>query len=49
MNAKSIKKSKAAAQDTLRAEYRREALGKGVRGKYFQLNFGNELVHKTTD
>lgn len=36
MNAKSTKKARTANQDTLRKEYRREDLGKGVRGKYFQ-------------
>lgn len=36
MNAKSTKKVKTAEADTMRAEYSREALGKGVRGKYFK-------------
>jgi len=38
MNAKPTKKvkSKQSLRDTLRTEYRREDLGKGVRGKYFQ-------------
>lgn len=30
-----MKKDKPAAEDNLRPEYRREDLGKGVRGKYF--------------
>jgi len=34
MNAKSKRKIKLAERDTLRAEYRREDLGTGVRGKY---------------
>lgn len=45
MNAKPIKKAKVTEQDTMRAEYRREALGKGVRGKYFQQHTqGTNLV-----
>lgn len=35
MSAKPTKKAKATEQDRLRAEYRREDLGQGVRGKYF--------------
>ncbi len=43
MNAESMKKVSAA--DTLRAEYRREDLGEGVRGKYFnQYSQGTNLV-----
>ncbi|WP_299690233.1 hypothetical protein [Hydrocarboniphaga sp.] len=45
MNAKPTKKAKATDQDTMRAEYRREDLGKGVRGKYFQQHTqGTNLV-----
>ena len=45
MNAKSTKKVKATETDTLQAEYRREDLGKGVRGKYFkQHSQGTNLV-----
>lgn len=36
MNAKSTKKAKTLGRNTMRAEYRREDLGKGVRGKYFK-------------
>ena len=43
MNAESMKKASAA--DTLQAEYRREDLGEGVRGKYFkQYSQGTNLV-----
>jgi hypothetical protein len=36
---------KVSAADTLRAEYRREDLGEGVRGKYFkQYSQGTNLV-----
>jgi hypothetical protein len=34
MNARSTSKARATDRDTLRAEYRREDLGPGVRGKY---------------
>lgn len=45
MNAKPTRKAKATEQDSLRAEYRREDLGKGVRGKYFQQHTqGTNLV-----
>lgn len=47
MNAKPTKKvkSKQSLRDTLRAEYRREDLGKGVRGKYFaRVVQGSNLV-----
>ncbi len=36
MSEKSTKKAKPPGPDTMRAEYPREALGKGVRGKYFK-------------
>jgi hypothetical protein len=43
MNVKSTKKAE--ETDTLRAEYTREALGKGVRGKYHQRHVeGSNLV-----
>jgi hypothetical protein len=35
MSARSTSKARAADRDTLRAEYRREDLGRGVRGKYY--------------
>ncbi len=35
MSAKSTRKAKNIDDDTLRAEYRREDLAQGVRGKYF--------------
>jgi hypothetical protein len=45
MNARSTKMAKQADRDTLRAEYRREDLGKGVRGKYHkQYLAGTNLV-----
>ncbi|MDP3294935.1 MAG: hypothetical protein Q8M37_09355 [Nevskia sp.] len=45
MNAKSTKKAKTIEAETLRPEYRREDLGKGVRGKYFQQHVqGTNLV-----
>ena len=45
MNAKPAKKTKATEQDTLRAEYQRKELGKGVRGKYFKQHAqGTNLV-----
>src|SRR5258708_36719216 len=45
MSAKSTKKVKTTERDTLRAEYRREDLGKGVRGKYYrQHTQGTNLV-----
>ena len=45
MNAKSTKKANPVEQDPMRAEYRREQLGKGVRGKYFQQHSqGSNLV-----
>lgn len=45
MNAKSTKKAKTTEQDPMRAEYRCEQLGKGVRGKYFQQHSqGSNLV-----
>lgn len=45
MSAKSMKKARRAKRDTLRSEYRREDLGKGVRGKYFkQHSAGSNLV-----
>jgi len=36
MNVKSMKKAKQADRNTMRAEYRREDLGPGVRGKYYK-------------
>jgi len=36
MSARSTKKVKPSVRDTLRSEYRREDLGKGVRGKYYK-------------
>lgn len=45
MNAKPIKKASSTEQDTMRAEYQREDLGKGVRGKYSkQHSEGTNLV-----
>lgn len=45
MNSKSTKKTKLADADTLRASYSREALGKGVRGKYLkQVTEGSNVV-----
>jgi hypothetical protein len=47
MKEKSTKKAKttAPAPDEMRSEYRREALGKGVRGKYFKAHAqGTNLV-----
>lgn len=45
MNAKLTKKANEAEADTLRPEYRREDLGKGVRGKYFKQHMqGTNLV-----
>jgi len=38
-------KSESGKQDSMRTEYRREALGKGVRGKYFKQHAqGTNLV-----
>ena len=45
MSAKSTSKAKATPDDCLRAEYRREDLGTGVRGKYLrQVQAGTNLV-----
>lgn len=47
MREKSTKKAKAAAPapDEMRSEYRRETLGKGVRGKYFNTHAqGTNLI-----
>ncbi len=45
MNAKPTKKAKTTEHDPMRAEYRREELGKGVRGKYFKQHAqGTNLV-----
>jgi len=45
MNAKLTKKANETEADTLRPEYRREDLGKGVRGKYFKQHMqGTNLV-----
>ncbi len=35
MREKSIKRARTTDADTLRAEYRREELGRGTRGKFF--------------
>jgi hypothetical protein len=35
MSGKSMKKTEATNRDTLRPEYRRGELGKGIRGKYY--------------
>lgn len=45
MSTRSTKKNKAAESDTLRPSYKREDLGKGVRGKYFaDFQAGTNLV-----
>ena len=45
MNGKLTKKAKAVSRDAMRPEYQRDALGKGVRGKYFSRhNQGSNLV-----
>lgn len=45
MRVKPTKKAKSTEQDTMRAEYRREELGKDVRGKYFKQHAqGTNLV-----
>lgn len=45
-----MKKAKTPVGDELRAEYRREDLGKGVRGKYFAAyQKGSNLVLLTPD
>jgi hypothetical protein len=45
-----MKKVEASDRDTLRAEYRREDLGKGIRGKYFkQFAGGTNLVLLSPD
>ena len=45
-----MKKAKSAASDDLRPEYRREDLGKGVRGKYFAAyQKGSNLVLLSPD
>ena len=50
MSAKSMKKVKAAETDTLRPEYRRGDLGRGVRGKYYkQYEVGTNLVLLSPD
>lgn len=52
MSAKSTKKVKVSdrERDTLRPEYRREDLGKGVRGKYYkQFTAGTNLVLLSPD
>ena len=50
MSGKSTKKAKSAETDTLRPEYRREDLGRGVRGKYFkQYVKGTNLVLLSPD
>lgn len=50
MSAKSTKKAKVNDLDTLQPEYRREDLGKGVRGKYHkQFMAGTNLVLLSPD
>lgn len=50
MSGKSMKKAEAIDRDTLRPEYRREDLGKGVRGKYYkQYMSGTNLVLLSPD
>jgi hypothetical protein len=50
MSAKSTKKAKASDRNTMRPEYRREDLGKGVRGKYYkQFSAGTNLVLLSPD
>jgi len=50
MSAKSTRKAKNIDDDTLRAEYRREDLAQGVRGKYFaQHEQGTNLVKLEPD
>jgi hypothetical protein len=50
MSAKSTKKVKALEIDTLRREYRREDLGRAVRGKYHkQYQAGTNLVLLSPD
>jgi hypothetical protein len=50
MSAKSTKKTRVSDRDTLRPEYRREDLGKGVRGKYHkQFSAGTNLVLLSPD
>ena len=45
MSAKSTSKARTTPKDDLRAEYRREDLGTGVRGKYLkQVQSGSNLV-----
>jgi hypothetical protein len=45
-----MKKAKSAENDDLRPEYRREDLGKGVRGKYFaEYQKGSNLVLLSPD
>jgi hypothetical protein len=45
-----MKKAEAIDRDTLRPEYRREDLGKGVRGKYYkQYMSGTNLVLLSPD
>lgn len=50
MSAKSTKRAEISERDTLRREYRRKDLGKGVRGKYFkQYASGTNLVLLSPD
>lgn len=50
MSAKSTKKAEVTDRDTLRPEYRREDLGKGARGKYFEkYTAGTNLVLLSPD
>jgi hypothetical protein len=50
MSAKSTKKVRVSDRDTLRPEYRREDLGKAVRGKYYkQFTTGTNLVLLSPD
>jgi hypothetical protein len=50
MSAKSTKKDRSTDGDTLRAEYRRDELGEGVRGKYLKQHLlGTNLVKLEPD
>lgn len=45
MSVKPTKRTESTGPDTMRAEYRREALGEGVRGKYYKQHArGTNLV-----
>ena len=50
MSAKSMKKAESLDRDTMRSEYRREDMGKLVRGKYYkQYMSGTNLVLLSPD